>query len=106
MAKQISKIIVAKKQDGGRITIETVDMPPIEKVRQEVCKRYINGVMNESEFQEWMLVLTEMEESLHYSNQVKSNCDIHLRTHFKSEGTKGWLKTITEISDLYNRKGD
>lgn len=105
MAKKVSKLIIAKKQEGeDRITIETVDMPPLEEVKREACERYMNGDMEEFEFREWMLILTEMEESLHSSNQVKSDFDVHLRPHFTDKKTKNWIKTITEISDLNKQK--
>lgn len=104
MVKKIEKLIITKRVgNDGKITLETVDMPPLEEVRQEVCKRYMNRVINEFEFREWMLILTEMEESLHASNQAPSNFDVHLRTHFTDKRTKNWIKTITEISDLYKQ---
>lgn len=105
MVKKVEKLIIAKRVgNSGKITLETVDMPPLEEVRQEVRKRYMNGVVNEFEFREWMLILTEMEESLHSSNQAKSDFDVHLRTHFTDRKTKNWIKSIKEISDLNKQK--
>lgn len=106
MERKISKLIVARRR-GDRITMELVDMPPLEDLRQEACERYMNGDMAEDEFIHWMQIFAEMEESLKLPlPQIGNWGYLYLRNRFTELEVKTWNKAMKELSDLDNQKED